>query len=283
MNHTYADKIQITEKDLASYNEQGFLKIRHPVILKLNTEIQQILQRYSLVLLERFDEASDHLSRFSKASFPEIINWCVSNEKEGRISRSFYEVLPALAEIIELVNHPLYLSIARQVGLSLPIPGTLPLLRIDRPRESVHNTPAHQDYWFSMLSHNSIVIWFPPVAIEEEMGLLQVIPKSHKHGLVPFKRGDNDNPFKVAEVIPDSDYIKVPIRMDELLVFSQFLIHRSGINISQNTRVAMQQRYNDIKTLDEITSSFTPAHSNYVLSRQKQVILTEESEKVSLL
>ena len=46
-----------------------------------------------------------------------------------------------------------------------------------------------------MLCDNAIVMWMPLVPITSEMGLIEVIPESHKKGLVVFKNHDGNEPY----------------------------------------------------------------------------------------
>ena len=44
----------------------------------------------------------------------------------------------------------------------------------------------------------------------------------------------------------DLDFIDVPCKFGEVLVFSQYLIHKSGNNLSNKIRFSVQLRINDI-------------------------------------
>ena len=47
------------------------------------------------------------------------------------------------------------------------------------------------------------------------------------------------------------------------------MIHKSGKNISNKTRVSMQVRFNDLKAMEKIAISFTSKPSVFLQNKQK--------------
>jgi ectoine hydroxylase-related dioxygenase (phytanoyl-CoA dioxygenase family) len=262
--------IELTADQLKFYDEQGYLIIDSPLVAELQEKIRSDIKETSLKIAERYEEGKSNLSELEAGSINDIVDWCVSNEKDRRISRAFYEVFPATTGIISLVSDPLLLSIAEGLGIGTPVPSTLPAIRVDRPGDEQYRTPPHCDYWVSMLSENSVVMWMPLTPLSSDMGLLQAIPGSHKGGMAPFEESSVGGWFTTISSYPDSDYVELPIADGQILVFSQNLLHRSGHNSSQKTRVSLQIRYNDLDTMKVMTSSFTPVWSTYVNSELKE-------------
>jgi ectoine hydroxylase-related dioxygenase (phytanoyl-CoA dioxygenase family) len=104
------------------------------------------------------------------------------------------------------------------------------------------------------------------------MGLLQVVPGSHKEGLIKFKASGKQNPFVSAKEFSDSSFIDVSVGDNQILVFSQMLMHRSGVNHSEKTRLTLQARFNDLECMEEMTTSFTPAHSKFTIRAQSKIL-----------
>lgn len=104
------------------------------------------------------------------------------------------------------------------------------------------------------------------------MGLLEVVPGSHRAGLIRFKRHDNNNPFRPIEDWPEEAFRPVDVAEDGVLIFSQFLLHRSGFNRSQQTRLSVQLRYNDLMTMQGLENSFTVNPSAHVLNEQARLL-----------
>jgi ectoine hydroxylase-related dioxygenase (phytanoyl-CoA dioxygenase family) len=109
------------------------------------------------------------------------------------------------------------------------------------PNDPNYRFHTHQDYPFNNGSLNSLVIWIPLQKTEKKEGCLMVAPGSHKKKKI-FKTDKNliikdDSKFK---------FIDIPCELGECLIFSQFLVHRSGINTSDNIRFSVQLRVNDL-------------------------------------
>lgn len=253
------------------FNKDGYLIVRHPAIKKIKAGVHAELKVLAVEILKKSGLWDKGGSKIASEPFAKIFDWTIRNEKNNAVSRSFYELFPASSSIIGLVAEPFFNQISRELGVRHPIPSTLPVMRIDRPGEEKYLTPAHQDYWYSMLCENSITFWMPLLPVTEEMGYLSAVPCSHKLGILPIRPWTNENPFTVARQFAEKEYASLPVRDDEALVFYQLLVHRSASNTSDKARFTIQVRYNDLATLDAMTSSFTPKHSAYVIAAQQKI------------
>ena len=66
-----------------------------------------------------------------------------------------------------------------------------------------------------------------------------VVPGSHTNGTFPNVQGIIPNNFKF-------DFVSVPLKLGEALIFNQKLVHQSGVNISDKIRFSIQLRYTDL-------------------------------------
>ena len=96
-------------------------------------------------------------------------------------------------------------------------------------------------------SLNSTVVWFPLVDVNKDLGALEVIPKSHRWGLLESEQNDWYREIKGLE---DDKYVSVEVEAGDVLFFSSFLVHRSGNNVTDKIRWSCHFKYND---LDEQT------------------------------
>ena len=101
--------------------------------------------------------------------------------------------------------------------------------------------PSHQDFCFNFGSKNSITIWIPFQDTGIKEGALKVITGSHKNGLYNQEQG------VITEKLSQSDFIDVSLNSGDILVFSQFLVHKSGLNTSGSARFSCQIRFNDLE------------------------------------
>lgn len=104
---------------------------------------------------------------------------------------------------------------------------------------------SHQDWRSSQGSLNSVTIWFPYVDVDVELGALEILPKSHLKGLLPSKKSEYYSEIESSS-ITETNFIPVEMKRGDLLIFSSFLVHRSGTNTSQKVRWSSQLRYNDL-------------------------------------
>jgi hypothetical protein len=242
----------------------------------MRSAVIDAMTRLALAALVRIDGWSDRASSFLAAGLKidEILTRVVAEEgADNAISSRLYRILVSTPEVIALVGNPFLLKLATELGLAVPYPSTLPITRIDRPEDVIHKVPPHQDYWYSMVCSNSITTWFTYGRLDEDMGLLEVVPGSHKRGLIAFKQTDGGpNPFETVADEPEANYVRAPLPDDSLIVFHQMLLHRSGHNRSRNVRTSIQVRYNDVATADVVESTFRVDLAALVQQRQRGLV-----------
>lgn len=266
----------IEHKQKEEFKTNGYLIIKDEEIIKIKNRLIETLNKILLDIITLNINFVDDLKNVNTNSFEELMSYVVNKESNNEISRSCYEIFPTLPEILALNNEPLFLDIVKGLGIAVPTASTTPAIRIDRPKEYKYLSPPHQDYWSSILSTNSVVIWFSLIEIDKHMGFLNVIPYSHKNGLIPYKKFEGNWPFTLKNDYLMNEFIEVELPSDSIIVFSQMLVHKSGKNESNKPRVTIQIRYNDLMTQEKLTSSFTPIYSDYV--KEKQKILLKEME-----
>ena len=103
---------------------------------------------------------------------------------------------------------------------------------------------AHQDWRTGQGSLDSVVLWFPLVDCGADLGALQIIPASHTVGLLQADTSGYTG--SIQDALPEEDYVQTSFEVGDLLIFSAFLVHRSGDNITQNIRWSIQLRYNNM-------------------------------------
>ena len=144
-------------------------------------------------------------------------------------------------------------DILKQVGLSSPIIGARAAMQfnsrfLSKDGSKHWKLDAHQDWRTGQGSLDSAVIWFPMVDAGAEIGALQVIPGSHITGL----KESNTSGYQggITTTLKEEDFVQTEFKVGDILLFSAFLIHQSGNNITRNIRWSVQLRYNN---LDEPT------------------------------
>ncbi len=145
------------------------------------------------------------------------------------------------------------LDVVRQVGITSPVIGARPAMQFNsrflaKDGSKHWKLDAHQDWRTGQGSLDSTVVWFPLVPAGADIGALQIIPGSHIKGLLESSTSGYQGGI-TASLDPDS-FVQTEFEVGDLLIFSAFLVHQSGNNITSNIRWSVQLRYNN---LDEPT------------------------------
>ena len=112
-----------------------------------------------------------------------------------------------------------------------------------------HTTPAHQDSKSMQGSNDALVCWVPLIDITEDLGCLEVVPKSHKLG---------DLTKSIQEgfgVVEDFKFKSVSVPKGSVLVFDSNLVYRSG-NIKEGTSWSVHYRFNNMYDPEYISKGY---------------------------
>ena len=137
----------------------------------------------------------------------------------------------------------------KKLGLHTPVISTRPVVFFNHPnlaKEKIYyKVESHQDWRSMQGSLNSVVIWVPLMPIPKNIGALEILPKSHKLGLIT---NSIDHGFGMVNLTDTqkNNLISVEVIPGDILIFSSFLIHQSGENISNTPRWSCHFRYNDL-------------------------------------
>lgn len=172
------------------------------------------------------------------------------------------------------------IDLLKQTGLITPTISTRPVMFFNHPKlakqKLFHTVDAHQDWRSMQGSLNSVVIWIPLVDIDRGLGALEILPKSHLHGL----RTDHiDGGFGMVQLSDEEtkNIISIEVEAGDALLFSSFLIHQSGKNISDSPRWSCHFRYNDL--MEETFIQRKYAHP--YIYRPDEALITEDFPKAN--
>jgi hypothetical protein len=272
----------LSKTDIEFFKNEGYLVVKSPAIAQMKRRLQVGLKEMAVEILQRHPFTTNNWQDLSKKELTDIIDWCIANESDNAVTRVFYELFQANPAVFGTCIDDFFIDLSKQLDLGYPIPSVPTVLRIDRPFETRYMEPAHQDYWYSMLCDNSVTYWFPLFSMTPDMGELRVAPKTHLKGALPIECWmEIPNRFTLKDPLPESSFIPVSVGDDELVVFSQFLVHRSGENRGRRARVSLQVRHNDVCALDNQTSSFTPKASAPTTQAQQELLARSRGMNVA--
>jgi hypothetical protein len=120
-----------------------------------------------------------------------------------------------------------------------PVTSVMRVTMMDKPARGGTPLPWHQDVsldWPTTVQPE-LAIWFSLDEASAASGSLQVIPNSHRHGVIG--RGHLLPSELESQYAPDSQILTVETQPGDVLFFHAALLHRSGINVSDAQRRAI--------------------------------------------
>ncbi|MCU0467970.1 MAG: phytanoyl-CoA dioxygenase family protein [Arcicella sp.] len=186
-----------------------------------------------------------------------------------------------LISLHRLGTHEKIVSLLHDLGYQFPTIAVRPAMQFNSrylSKDGSHwKLGAHQDWRNGQGSLDSVVLWFPLVDCGVDLGALQIIPQSHKSGLMSASRTGYLG--TIEEEIPEEDFVQTEFKVGDLLLFSAFLVHRSGNNITRNIRWSVQLRYNN---LEEKTFQERGFPMPYIYKPEDALITPNFPQKVDL-
>lgn len=135
----------------------------------------------------------------------------------------------------------------KQLGLEFPNISTRPVLYFNSrhlaKKEVYWRVFPHQDWRSMQGSLDAIVVWVPLVDVDMSLGALEVVPGSHKLGLLTTEMVES---FGKVECFQNQDFIPIETEQGDALFFSAFLVHRSGNNVTDSIRWSCHFRFNNL-------------------------------------
>jgi len=213
-----------------SFKKNGYLitKIKH----------KQDLKKLRNQFISTFSTLST-LRNGKKIKNDKTLNDLYHSERKY-IWTSVYDILKLEPLLFKLAGSEEIINLSKLAGIKKPTFATKPYVRVDMPNDQSHTFGAHQDWIYNKNSRNSITIWIPLQNCSTKNGCLKVVPKSHKNRTI-YKNKKN-----IIQNTKNLRFADLPLKLGEILLFSQFLVHKSGINSSQNVRFSVQFRITDL-------------------------------------
>lgn len=108
-------------------------------------------------------------------------------------------------------------------------------------------TSAHQDNAYFDSNDNVVTFWVPFSEVDILNSCMFYVPGSHLNGLVEHKpigtnvrtRTDKTGVSMYSDVYKNSDFVKVPMNLGDVLVHDKNTMHFSSPNLSDNYRIAI--------------------------------------------
>ena len=238
-------KLSLTDKQQEKLQVNGYLLLKNvsevmPLIRVIQDEVRTLGNQF-------IADYDDETSAEKIAALP-------SNRR-----KAFYHALRYLPSTTQLACSTLLLDISKQLKLVQPAVMHSYNLRMDMPNEPQFMFQWHQDITYLLGSKNSITYWVPITPVNEHRGSIELIEGSHRQGLVPYHyTGEGPPPSHKSmsprdiclDIEPKDDAKLIKAEPGDIVVFSQFLLHRSTPNYSNQIRWVSQVRHSDLGEAD---------------------------------
>ena len=131
---------------------------------------------------------------------------------------------------------------------------------MNKPANKGTFLPWHQDRWTSLDRDPKITLWTAIDPATKANGCVQVIPRSHLHGLInPTHPSGFLSKAQAAAICTPDRIVYIELEAGEVVLLHNYLLHASDINKSSQPRRAFSVCYMEAATLDNGKSGKFPA------------------------
>lgn len=229
------------------FNEQGYLFMpgffSKEMIQEIRNEAKSVfavqMKRSRIVVPEFDDEIA-----FSKAMYSLFEKDMEAFVNCGKTAQHTFS-LHALG-----VSDSVKDFLKKELQVNSPVVCTRPVLFFNHKnlakKDVYHTVFPHQDWRSMQGSLDSVVLWLPLIDIDVNLGALEIIPGSHKWGLVTSEVIENFGAVSLTDE-QKKMFMSVPVKTGDALFFSSFLVHQSGNNSTDRIRWSCHFRFNNLE------------------------------------
>jgi hypothetical protein len=240
----------ITTAAWSEYEELGYLKLG-----KIDPEtLHNLQQRIDDIMLGRASVAYDRM-------LMQLDSATGAYEDAGEQSKGFkgatldYRKIQDLEYdplFLEYLQHPVFEDICRRIYGSAATVSVFRAMFMNKPANKGTFLPWHQDRWTSLDRDPQLTVWTAIDPATRENGCVQVIPKSHRYGLInPTHPSGFLSKAQSAAICTDDRIVHVELEAGEVVILHNYLLHASDVNRSSQSRRAFSVCYMDAATLEK--------------------------------
>ena len=175
-------------------------------------------------------------------------------KKDPKLFGAIYDSLKTSITLTQLVSDDVIVdNVAKFLCVeSSDVSISEPMCRLDVPNDKRNTLEWHQERSFFPQNRDglhSLVCWIPLTNVTEEMGAIHISPESHAGGLITPAQNEKKSELSTRQISVPEEHVKkyedlvVSVDAGDVVFFNMLLYHRSGINISDKVRFAVQSRF----------------------------------------
>lgn len=160
------------------------------------------------------------------------------------ISRNLYlreaRILSRAARIARIAVDSTIELVAEELGVRDPAFYTAPTMHLMGIDPQWDGVGAHQDWAALQTGLNAVVVWIPLTDVTLDNWPVELVPGSHKLGLLPAKPGAHYSEVDTTGM----EFVPIEMKRGDVLFFSAFTVHRTRTP-GKGFRAAISHRYED--------------------------------------
>ena len=242
----------LSEDIVESYTKNGFAIVRNIVpTQRINSLLENIFKLFC-----KYSKDFQDLKNLERPWNTELFHkkFIEFRKKDPESFGAIYDSLKTSTTLTQLVTDD---KVVDHIAKFLKIePSDLaisePMCRLDVPNDKRNVLDWHQERSFFPQNRNGLnglVCWIPLMDITEEMGPIHISSRSHTEGQLKLSSSEKKDASYTTQIpVPDEfidkyEDLAVPVNVGDAVFFNMLLFHRSGQNISNKIRFAVQARF----------------------------------------
>jgi hypothetical protein len=239
---------RISDEQWKDYEEKGWLKLG-----RLDSgQLLKLQERIDAIMLGKADIDYDRLMMQldSTSGAYEDAGQQSNGFKGARLDYRKIQELEHDAVFRDYLVDPVFEDIcARTYGTGTPV-ALFRAMFMNKPANRGTFLPWHQDRWTALDRDPQITIWTALDPATQANGCVQVIPGSHRHGLInPAHPSGFLNQAQSAAICTPDRIVYLELEPGEVVLLHNYLLHASDVNRSPQSRRAFSVCYMEAATL----------------------------------
>jgi polysaccharide pyruvyl transferase WcaK-like protein len=245
----------VTEEQWRRYEQQGYLRLG-PVLDAV--QLAALQQRMDDVMLGKVRYPGVHFQLDTGGAYEDLPE-AVEGHPAATLAFRKVQGLEADPLVLDLIRRDLFREICgRHYGKHASI-SIFRAMLMNKPANQGTHLPWHQDagdVW--KLDRDPLVtIWIALDSATRANGCLEVIPGSHRLGLLS-KNGSTISASHAERHCPDEAITYLEVEAGEALLLHNWLLHRSAVNCTDAPRRAFTTCFMDGRTMSTLTGDRFP-------------------------
>jgi len=229
--------------DLARFAEDGYLRLGQ---VASSGHLQAMCDRIDEIMLGNVRYEGMPMQRDTTTGEYGKLPTRTFEESEGTLAYRRIDDLQLDPLFLGYMQHPVFREITE--ALIGPNVSIFRAMFMNKPAEHGTHLPWHQDVGigWGLDSNPEVTVWTALDAATIENGCMQVVPGSHKHGVINEMHFPSE--ADQARYARDEDCIHMEAAAGEAILLNNLLLHRSARNPTGKPRRAISIAYMDAAT-----------------------------------